>query len=59
MFATIHLDAIKLNDVDETNPDFALISRALIGQVGGSASSDYFEKRAGTNMTIEYVVELS
>lgn len=59
VFATIHLDAIKLNDVDETNPDFALISRALIGQVGGSASSDYFEKRAGTNMTIEYVVELS
>lgn len=57
--AIIHLDAIKLDDVDETNPNFALVSRALIGQVGGSATTDYFEKKAGTNMTIEYVVELT
>lgn len=58
-FAVVHLDAIKLDDADETNPNFALVSRALIGQVGGTASTDYFEKRAGVNMTIEYVVELS
>ena len=58
-FAVVNIDSIKLDDVDETNPNFALVSRALIGQAGGSASTDYFEKRAGTNMTIEYVVELS
>jgi hypothetical protein len=58
-FATAHIDSIKLDDADETNPNFALISRALIGQVGGSSSNDYFEKRSGTNMTIQYVVEIS
>lgn len=58
-FASVNLDSVKLDDVDETNPNFALVSRALIGQAGGNSSSDYFEKRAGTNMTIEYVVELT
>lgn len=58
-FAEVNIDSIKLDDADETNPNFALVSRALIGQVGGSSSTDYFEKRAGTNMTIEYVVELT
>jgi hypothetical protein len=58
-FATAHIDSIKLDDADETNPNFALISRALIGQVNGSASTDYFEKKSGTNMTIQYVVEMN
>jgi hypothetical protein len=58
-FATAHIDSIKLDDADETNPNFALISRALIGQVNGSSSTDYFEKRSGTNMTIQYVVEMN
>jgi hypothetical protein len=58
-FATAHIDSIKLDDADETNPNFALISRALIGQVNGSSSNDYFEKRSGTNMTIQYVVEMN
>jgi hypothetical protein len=57
--APVELDAIKLDDSDETNPNFALVSRALIGSSGGNSSTDYFEKRAGTTMTIEYVVELT
>lgn len=57
-FATIHIDGIKFDDSDETNPDFALISRALIGQAGGDSSTDYFEKRAGASMSIEYEMEL-
>jgi hypothetical protein len=57
--AAVELDAIKLDDSDETNPNFALVSRALIGSAGGNSSTDYFEKRAGTTMTIEYVVELT
>lgn len=55
----INIDSIKLDDVDETNPNFSLVSRALIGQVGGNLPTDYFEKRAGTNMTIEYVIALT
>lgn len=58
-YATIHIDSIKFDDSDETNPDFALVSRALIGQVGGTASTDYFEKREGSTMTIEYEMELT
>lgn len=57
-YATINIDSIKFDDSDESNPDFALISRALIGQAGGDLPSDYFEKRAGSNMTIEYEMEL-
>lgn len=57
--AAVEIDAIKLDDVDETNPNFALVSRALIGSAGGDLATDYFEKKAGTTMTIEYVVELS
>jgi len=57
--AEVEIDSIKLDDADETNPNFALVSRALIGQAGGSLATDYFEKRAGTTMTIEYVVELT
>ena len=58
-YATIHIDSIKFDDSDETNADFALVSRALIGQVGGTASTDYFEKRDGSTMTIEYEMELT
>lgn len=57
--ATIHIDAIKFDDIDETDPNFALISRALIGNAGGTATTDYFEKRAGSNMVIEYEMEIS
>lgn len=58
-YATIHIDSIKFDDSDETNTEFALVSRALIGQVGGTASTDYFEKRDGSTMTIEYEMELT
>jgi hypothetical protein len=50
----IHIDSIKFDDLDTVNPDFGLVSRALIGQVGGSTNNDYFQKNSGTNLTIEY-----
>lgn len=56
--ATINIDSIKFDDTDSINPDFALVSRALIGQPGGSSPSDYFEKRAGSTMIVEYEMEL-
>lgn len=52
--STIHIDSIKIDDLDTNNPDFALISRALIGSVGGETTADYFEKASGSNLTIEY-----
>lgn len=56
--ATINIDSIKFDDTDSINPDFALVSRALIGQAGGSTTTDYFEKRAGSTMIVEYEMEL-
>jgi|GEM_PF-3778936 len=52
--AEIHIDSIKFDDLDTINPDFGLVSRALIGQVGGTTQNDYFQKNSGTNLTIEY-----
>lgn len=52
--SNVHIDAIKFDDLDTVNPDFGLVSRAIIGQVGGETENDYFEKNSGTNITIEY-----
>ena len=55
----VELDALRINDADETNPDFALVSRSLIGSQNGSTSSDYVNKPAGVEVDIEYRVQLS
>jgi len=52
--ATVYLDSIKIDDLDTNNPNFALVSRALVGSVGGNAYNDYFQKVSGSNLTIEY-----
>ena len=56
---TVQLDAMKFDDADETNPDFALVSRALIGTVSGNTSNDYIVKPSGIEMDIEYRLEIS
>lgn len=56
--AVVHLDAIKFDDTDETNPDFALVSRALVGTAGGNSANDYIIKPSGIEMDIEYRLEL-
>lgn len=55
--STIHLDAIKFNDADNSDELFALISRALVGVAGGTASTDYFIKNSGEEVIVEYRVE--
>lgn len=55
---TIHLDAIRVNDEDEVNPNFALVSRSLIGSQNGNTTSDYVTKPSGVEVDIEYRVEL-
>ena len=55
---TIHLDAIRVNDEDEVNPNFALVSRSLIGTQNGNTTSDYVVKPSGVEVDIEYRVEL-
>ena len=55
---TIHLDAIRVNDEDEVNPNFALVSRSLIGSQNGNTTSDYVVKPSGVEVDIEYRVEL-
>ena len=57
--ATVELDAFRINDADETNPDFALVSRSLIGVQNGSLSTDYVNKPAGVEVDIEYRMQLS
>jgi hypothetical protein len=57
--AVVHLDAFKFNDTDETNLDFALVSRALVGSAGGNTSNDYIVKPSGVEMDIEYRLEIS
>lgn len=57
--ATVELDAFRINDADETNPDFALVSRSIIGVQNGSSSTDYVDKPAGVEVDIEYRVQLS
>lgn len=56
--AEIHLDALKFNDTDETNLNFALVSRALVGSVGGNTASDYIIKPSDVEMDIEYRMEI-
>lgn len=57
--AVVHLDAIKFDDTDETNLDFALVSRALVGAAGGTTSNDYIIKPSGVEMDVEYRLEIS
>lgn len=54
----VHLDAIRVNDEDEVNPNFALVSRSLIGTQNGNTSSDFVNKPSGVEVDIEYRVEL-
>ena len=56
--SVIHLDSVKFDDRDETNLDFALVSRALVGSVGGSALADYIIKPSGVEMDVEYRMEI-
>lgn len=53
----IHLDAIKFDDIDNSDELFALISRALIGNQNGVATTDYVQKTSGEEAIIEYRVE--
>lgn len=57
--ATFHFDALKINDEDETNPNFALVSRSLIGVQNGTSSTDYVAKPGGIEIDIEYRMEVS
>lgn len=57
--ATFHFDALKINDEDETNPNFALVSRSLVGVQNGTSSTDYVVKPAGVEIDIEYRMEVS
>lgn len=56
---TFYLDAFKVNDSDETNPNFALVSRSLIGTQNGDTSTDYVVKPAGVEVDIEYRLDIS
>lgn len=56
--ATINLDSIRINDADETDPNFALVSRSLIGNQNGDTASDYVIKPAGVEVDIEYRLEI-
>lgn len=56
---TFYIDAFKVNDSDETNPNFALVSRSLIGTQNGDTSTDYVIKPAGVEVDIEYRVDIS
>lgn len=57
--AELNIDAIRLNDSDEVDPNFALVSRSLIGSVGGETISDYIKKPVGVEADIEYRVDIS
>lgn len=54
----VHIDAVRVNDEDEVNPNFALVSRSLIGSQNGNTTSDYVNKPSGVEVDIEYRVEL-
>jgi hypothetical protein len=56
--AEVELDALRINDADETNPDFALVSRSIIGVENGSSYSDYVYKPGGVEVDIEYRVKI-
>lgn len=57
--AEIRIDAIRVNDADETDPLFALVSRSLIGNVGGNSSGDFVVKNPGVEVDIEYRLQIS
>ena len=56
--AEVELDALRINDADETNPDFALVSRSIIGVHNGSSTSDYVYKPGGVEVDIEYRMQI-
>lgn len=56
--AALSLDAIRINDADEIDPLFALVSRSLIGVVAGNSLSDYIIKNPGIEVDIEYRVRV-
>jgi hypothetical protein len=56
---TFYFDSLKINDEDETNPNFALVSRSLVGVQNGTSSTDYVIKPAGIEVDIEYRMEVS
>jgi hypothetical protein len=55
----VELDSIRINDADEIDPLFAMVSRSLIGDVSGSSSTDYVIKNPGIEVDIEYRVRIS
>lgn len=57
--AVVNLDAIRIDDADEVDPNFSLVSRSLIGTTGGSTSNDFVKKQLGIEVDIEYRVEIS
>lgn len=56
---TFYFDSLKINDEDETNPNFALVSRSLVGVQNGTSSTDFVVKPAGIEVDIEYRMEVS
>lgn len=57
--AEIKIDAIRINDADEKDPLFALVSRSLIGTVDGDSTGDYVIKNPGVEVDIEYRLQIS
>lgn len=57
--AELTIDAIRIDDADENDPNFSLVSRSLIGTAGGSSNSDFVKKPLGVEVDIEYRVEIS
>lgn len=55
----LNIDSIRINDSDEVDPNFSLVSRSLIGVVSGESSSDYVSKPLGIEADIEYRLEIS
>lgn len=56
---TFYFDALKINDEDETNPNFSLVSRSLVGVQNGVSQTDFVVKPAGIEIDIEYRMEVS
>lgn len=55
----IQADALKIRDIALSDDNLCLVSRALIGVTGGTTSTDYFTKTAGSEMDIEYRMTIS
>jgi len=56
--AEVEIDSIRINDADEVDPFFALVSRSLVGSVSGDSTSDYIIKNPGVEVDIEYRVRI-